>query len=155
MNDEENYPTKEKEDIIATAGVIAFRGSSILLVRHDPATSNVVGFYGIPGGKLELGETEQSAAVREFNEETGLSPQAESLSEFEGNYVTADVARKNKTTQKMGFRVFRLYDIPGEFKATAKTTPVWLSFQQVEKLEKQNMLAQNTFRLVKAAINNV
>ncbi len=52
------------------AAVLAVRGGRALLVRRDlePRT----GFWQVPGGFMELGETVQEAAAREAREEAGI-----------------------------------------------------------------------------------
>jgi ADP-ribose pyrophosphatase YjhB (NUDIX family) len=54
---------------LAVSGAI-FRDGKILLVRraHSPGK----GFYSFPGGRVEFGESLQSALHREVDEETGL-----------------------------------------------------------------------------------
>jgi 8-oxo-dGTP diphosphatase len=47
-----------------------FRGSKILLVRR--ARSPAKGFYSLPGGRVEFGETLHAALHREVAEETAL-----------------------------------------------------------------------------------
>ena len=47
-----------------------FRGRKVLLVRR--ARSPAKGFYSLPGGRVEFGETLQAALQREVEEETGL-----------------------------------------------------------------------------------
>lgn len=54
---------------IVTVGALIFDPSGrVLLVK----THKWGGRYGIPGGKIEEGETMQAAVVREVKEETGL-----------------------------------------------------------------------------------
>jgi ADP-ribose pyrophosphatase YjhB (NUDIX family) len=48
-----------------------FRDGKILLVRR--ARSPAKGFYSLPGGRVEFGETLHAALAREINEETGLA----------------------------------------------------------------------------------
>src|SRR3954449_9471975 len=54
---------------IAVSGAI-FRGDKILLVRR--ARSPAKGFYSLPGGRVEFGESLHAALHREVAEETAL-----------------------------------------------------------------------------------
>jgi ADP-ribose pyrophosphatase YjhB (NUDIX family) len=54
---------------IAVSAAI-FRGGKILLVRR--ARSPAKGFYSLPGGRVEFGETLHTALHREVDEETSL-----------------------------------------------------------------------------------
>ncbi len=47
-----------------------FRGADVLLVRR--ARSPAKGFYSLPGGRVEFGESLHTALTREIDEETGL-----------------------------------------------------------------------------------
>lgn len=55
-----------------TAGVYAMRGSQILMLER--AAGMMQGFWSIPGGRVDPGETPQEGAVRELLEEAGLRP---------------------------------------------------------------------------------
>jgi ADP-ribose pyrophosphatase YjhB (NUDIX family) len=48
-----------------------FRDGKVLLVRR--ARSPAKGFYSLPGGRVELGESLHQALAREVDEETGLA----------------------------------------------------------------------------------
>jgi 8-oxo-dGTP diphosphatase len=54
---------------LAVSAVI-FRDGKVLLVRR--ARSPAKGFYSLPGGRVEFGETLHAALTREVDEETGL-----------------------------------------------------------------------------------
>lgn len=52
------------------ADCVIFHGDAVVLVRrgHEPFK----GFYALPGGGVEIGETVEQACIREMREETGL-----------------------------------------------------------------------------------
>lgn len=54
------------------AGVYAMRGGQILLLER--AAGMMIGFWSVPGGLVDPGETPPQAAARELFEEAGLSP---------------------------------------------------------------------------------
>lgn len=55
--------------------ILARRGDMVLAVSRRGAYANL----GLPGGKIDLGETPREAAVRELYEETGLEPRSVSV----------------------------------------------------------------------------
>lgn len=68
-------------------GVICFRGDDVLLIQRGTAPRK--GEWSIPGGRIEAGESQAQAALRELYEETGvraaLGPKIEViLANFEG-----------------------------------------------------------------------
>ena len=64
-----NPPEPLSRPQIAVSAAI-FRDSKILLVRR--ARSPAKGFYSLPGGRVEFGETLHAALHREVDEETSL-----------------------------------------------------------------------------------
>ena len=52
-------------------GVVCIRGEEVLLIQRGTAPRK--GEWSIPGGRIEAGETEAVAALRELTEETGTS----------------------------------------------------------------------------------
>jgi 8-oxo-dGTP diphosphatase len=62
-------PVQPTHPQLAVSAAI-FRDGKILLVRR--ARSPAKGFYSLPGGRVEFGETLHAALHREVDEETGL-----------------------------------------------------------------------------------
>ena len=56
---------------VCAVGALIYRGSRILLVRRGKAPS--LGKWSVPGGRLRLGETLETAVIRETREETCLA----------------------------------------------------------------------------------
>lgn len=54
----------------AAASIAVFKGQSVLVARRGKPP--VQGFWSLPGGKIEPGETAAAAALRELEEETGV-----------------------------------------------------------------------------------
>jgi 8-oxo-dGTP diphosphatase len=54
------------------AGIYAMRGSEMLILER--ATGMMQGFWSVPGGRVDPGETPQEAAIRELFEEAGIAP---------------------------------------------------------------------------------
>jgi ADP-ribose pyrophosphatase YjhB (NUDIX family) len=62
-------PVQPQHPQLAVSGAI-FRDGKVLLVRR--ARSPAKGFYSLPGGRVEFGESLHAALHREVDEETGL-----------------------------------------------------------------------------------
>jgi 8-oxo-dGTP diphosphatase len=62
-------PIQPQRPQLAVSGAI-FRNDTVLLVRR--ARSPGKGFYSLPGGRVEFGESLHTALHREVDEETGL-----------------------------------------------------------------------------------
>lgn len=61
----------------ATCVVVSDAGKRILLVKRDVAPKK--GMWCLPGGFIELGESPEEGALRELEEETGLSGRIDRL----------------------------------------------------------------------------
>jgi len=58
-------------DRIDCVGIVCLKGDQVLLIQRG--TSPRKGEWSIPGGRIETGETEAQAALRELKEETAIS----------------------------------------------------------------------------------
>ena len=75
MNDTAGQRSREYRELPRVGvGAIVIREGKILLVKR--ASSPGKGFWAIPGGLVELGETAREAAERELLEETGVPVRA-------------------------------------------------------------------------------
>lgn len=61
----------------ATCVIATDKSGSVLLVKRNEEPKK--GFWCLPGGFMEIGETPEDAALREFREETGLKGRIASL----------------------------------------------------------------------------
>jgi 8-oxo-dGTP diphosphatase len=63
--------TNMKTDRVNCVGVVCLRGDEVLLIQRGTAPRK--GEWSIPGGRIEAGETEAVAAIRELSEETSVT----------------------------------------------------------------------------------
>jgi 8-oxo-dGTP pyrophosphatase MutT (NUDIX family) len=72
MDDTEGAECDWTKPYRLSAGVYAMRGEQILMLER--AQGMMLGFWSVPAGIVDPGETPQEAAVRELFEEAGITP---------------------------------------------------------------------------------
>jgi ADP-ribose pyrophosphatase YjhB (NUDIX family) len=70
-------PTGELREVPCVGAVVHDEHGRLLLIRRGHAPGR--GLWSVPGGRVEAGETEAAAVVREVAEETGLTVVAEGV----------------------------------------------------------------------------
>ena len=141
-------------DLISTIGTIVISSDGkILLIHEGEKSEHITGIFGLVSGRVEEGETEQEAALRELKEETGLHAKLTDFKKFENNYFTADIPRKDGTIAKMGWRVYKLEKFTGDLKeGDEETVPVWFEQSQIEQMDKEGKLLPNVLNAIHAAL---
>lgn len=115
---------------IPTVSAAAFKGKEVLLVKHGEGASHLTGVYGLPGGRLEEGESLLDAAAREFEEETGLVAEKDSMKPIQ-TVFEATLQRKGGEVLETRWQVFAIQNFSGELKGTDEATPEWVDIDQM------------------------
>lgn len=112
------------------AGLFLVAGDQVLL-QHRATWTNNGGTWGIPGGARDKPESSEQAALRETEEETGISP---ADVEVLGSLVTAGPFEEGWTYTTVLARTLsgqRLATTANEESAELR----WVPFNQIEELE--------------------
>lgn len=141
-------------DVIPTVAAIITRNAQVLLVVHGEKAGHMTGIYGLPSGRVEEGETEQQAIVREITEETGLTVTENDLIEFSGDYFQASIPRKDGTVKVYGWKVFKVRSFTGEIRGTDETTPEWTDTSDITKLDDEGKLLPNVRIAIEHSLKN-
>ncbi len=133
---------------IHTVGAVAIKDDKVLMVRHGDGAAHLTGVWGLPGGRLDEGETMIDAVCREFEEETGLVPEKESVMQLP-TVFKGDIKRKSGEVLKTYWNVFLIKEFTGELSATDETIPEWV---EVEKIQELSSLLPNTENAVREGL---
>lgn len=119
---------------IPTVGIVVIQANRVLLVREGMKSSHLTGVYNTPAGRIEEGETELQAAVRELKEETGLVTEEKYLIELPKKY-TADIERKGGQVVRFYHTLFVCTKFTGQLKLTEDVKPMWVEMEKVSSLQ--------------------
>ncbi len=92
-----------------STAIIPYPDNKILLIKRN--TRPFVGFWALPGGRMDPGETLEQTVVREIKEETGLEV---SIVSVVGDYV--EVGTREDVEYKYYPRCFVVKPVGGELK---------------------------------------
>ncbi len=130
---------------IHTVGVVAIKDESALLVLHGESAQHLTGVWGLPGGRLDPDESLLNAAAREFWEETGLTPDKETMVQLPTVYQ-GDIKRKSGEIMQTFWNVFLVRDFTGELTGTDETVPEWVLIENIGSLENLLPNTENAVR---------
>lgn len=120
-------------DLTADLTVVADTpsGPAVLLVLRSTESDAYPGWWALPGGYLETGETFLDAAEREAEEETGIAvPRADIR--FVGVYDTPDRDPRGRVVS--GAHAVRLGDAPGVEGRDDAAEAAWWPIENLPKL---------------------
>lgn len=135
-----------------TVGVLIINDNQVLLVKHTENSGYNRPIYGLPSGRLNEGETEIQAAVRELKEETGLETTTDDLKEFPGNFYLAKLKDRKLAAEReieYSWRVYYCENYSGEPSASEETIPEWT---EIAKLDEKELIV-NVKNAIEAGLN--
>ena len=97
------------------------------LIEHDNVVCiehkvNRVGYYDIPGGKIEDNETEEQAVIREFEEESGLIIEKP---------ISRGIMYVNYPTRSFIFHTYIAHEYRGEIKQFEENNTYWMPIRDL------------------------
>ena len=100
-----------------------------VLVAHRNLVGQMGGRWEFPGGKVEAGETDEQAIVREFQEEFGVCVKV-------GDAVASAVFAHNGTDVNLhAYRIFEPHrGIFRKYKLTEHSEYKWVTFDKIKEL---------------------
>ena len=102
------------------------KDNKVVVIKYKEGNKKI-GYYDIPGGKIEEGETLEQTAIREMNEETGLK--IKSL-RYKGNMIIEYPDRI------FDFGVFLCNEYKGELQNFEENTSEWIENNELLRKEK-------------------
>lgn len=106
--------------IIDVVAAIIEKNGKILLAQRD-ASSDQVGLWEFPGGKVEAGESQPQALARELDEELGIIASV-------GNYVASNQWQQSERTIRL--HAWRIEAYSGELQNRCHSNFVWVTPEQ-------------------------
>lgn len=117
--------TPMEKPVIQVVGAAIIRNKNELLCAQR-GYGSLIGKWEFPGGKVEKGETDQQALVREIKEELNIDVQVEEL--IDENY-------NEYPDKNINLKVYRCNYISGEIKDVEHKALEWKKPEEVESLD--------------------
>lgn len=128
--------TEDAADAIPSVSVAVCDGDKVLLVLRGREPSR--GLYAFPGGRVEAGETDEEAAIREVFEETGLS--VSNLTEFQTVFISGT---RDGAAVRYRLRVFTTQTFIGTPSAGDDADAVgWFGLAELDRLPMARSMAE-------------
>lgn len=124
---------------ITVKGIVIYRGKTLIMKRVRPS-SDGLGYWELPGGGLEYGETPHEALIRELKEETGLD-----IKILKPIYTFTKI-RKNYQTVGIGFLCIPVND-------HVVISEEHTEYKFVDEEELRQMLNKEIYEDIKEAIS--
>lgn len=100
------------------------RNNKVVVIKYK---QGIVGFYDIPGGKIEDNETSEVASIREFKEETGITINKQ---HYIGNLIIEYPERI------FDLDLFIVDDFSGDPLEFDENNSMWIDIDDLEKEDK-------------------
>jgi ADP-ribose pyrophosphatase YjhB (NUDIX family) len=138
MEDETTLPSWRR----AAAYVVCVEDDRILLARVNEPTIPDHGSWTMPGGGMEWGETPEETAIREFHEETGLTPTLGQILGTWSFWVTAEESIHGETGHVIA-PIFSCTSVTGELRVEVGGTTdavEWVPLADVASLRRVTLV---------------
>ena len=112
--------------MITVVAALIRKDNKYLIAKRLYSKDVIAGKYEFPGGKLEPGESEEEAVVREIKEEFGVTVKCE-------RFVTNSMYRY--PTRAIDLRLYECAYVSGTFMLTDHSEIKWVTFDQLENYE--------------------
>ncbi len=135
-------------DPIECAGIVLIKDNKVLLVKHGQKAEHLNDTFGVPGGRLDPGESHIDCAIREFFEETNLIVKKDDLIEIPNDYV-ATIERKTEGTKTFSMKNFKCNNFTGDLISNEEADPVWTDLSELDNLN----LLPNVKEMINDSLN--
>lgn len=119
---EEEFEISEKK-IRNAAKCYLINDDEILTIKYKDDNKKA-GYYDIPGGKIEDGETAEQAAIRELKEETGITAK---------NLKNKGILKVEYPDRIFNFKIFLSTEFNGEISPIENNISKWVKIEELLK----------------------
>jgi len=117
------FMTKEIRNAVRS---FLIKENKVIAINYKTGENN--GYYDIPGGKIELGESSYDASVREFSEETGMHITNQ---QYKGHIIL------DYPDKIFNLDIYEIIDYKGTPLSLVENEAMWLDIDKLLKQEKK------------------